>query len=396
MSRARVIYQSDAVFVGPNPGTATGAHMASGTIIYGDKGSQMSGQSLVDQLTRIQSANWSASVTRQDVNQWGELAAIDRVILEQPTVSLDLSWLVSSLANEKYIGLSVTPTGQTYAVTCVSGILTDVSDERNYFIVQAGEGLDANNNSTINTAGTTTYAFGSMFLSSYNTSASVGGFPTTSIRLEGSNYVVQTGTQGNAIPAVFPTDGTRVSGWFYSLPNATSSPDPGSGDLTISALRPGDITVSITNSGDGSQYSELGATPSSVSGALQGYSFSYDLRREALQKLGTAFAYSKEVTYPLQVNGSVNGLVTDMNTGALETIICNDKAYNIEVNIKKPGCEANRPVVAKYRLLNAKIDNQQYSLSIGSNKTFSYDFSAQIGSPQQLTQGFFLSGVIGN
>lgn len=389
----RATYASSAVYVGPNPGVATGALMTSGTITYGEKSGQMSGQSNIDSLTRIQSANWSASVTRTPVNQFGELAGIDQVILEQPTVSLDLSWLVSSLANDRLIGLTVTPTGQTYQSTCISGILSKTSDEKNYFIAKFLEGNDANNNTSV--AGSNTWGFGNMFLTSYSTNGAVGGFPTTSIRLEGANYVVQTGTQGNTSPAVFPTDGTRVSGWFYSLPTATSNPDPGSGDLTISALRPGDITVSLVSSGDGLDYRELGATPSSVSGALQGYSFSYDLRRESLQKLGTPFAYSKEVTYPLEVNGSVNGLVTDLNTGSLETIICNDRSFNIEVNIKKPGCEANRPVVAKYRLLNAKISNQQYSLSIGSNQTFSYDFTAQIGSPTQ-NQGLFLSGSVGN
>lgn len=402
MSRSRVIYQSDAIFVGPTP--ATGTHFSAFGALptggpsgyYGILNYQLSGtNSNIDLLTRVQSASWSAAVTRQNVNQFGELAAIDQVILEQPTVSLDLSWNVANLANEKYVGLTVTPTGQTQSVTCISGILTKVSDEKNYFIAQAGEGLDINNNTNVNIGGTNVYGFGNMFLSSYSTQGSVGNFPQTTIRLEGLNYVVQTGTQGNAIPAVLPTDGTRASGWFYSLPNVTSNADPGTGDLTISALRHGDITLSIVESGTNTEYHELGATPSAVSGAVQGYSFNYDLRRESLQKLGTPFAYSKEVTYPLEVNGSVNGLVTDLNTGSLETIICNDKNYTLEVSIKRPGCDVNRPVVAKYRLIGAKISNQQYSLNIGSNKTFTYDFTAQVGSPTQ-AQGLFLSGVVGN
>ncbi len=393
MSRNRVIYQSDGVYVGPTP--ATGAHTSSGQGLYGNLGGQLSGANSIDQLTRIQSVAWSAAVNRQNVNQFGELAAIDQVILEQPTVSLDLTWLLASFANERYIGLTVTPTGQTQQITCISGILTKVSDEKNYFIAQAGEGLDINNNPNLNIAGTNVYGFGNMFLNSYNSEGSVGNFPTVSARFEGLNYVVQTGVQGNAVPSVFPSDGTRVSGWFYSLPNTTSNADPGTGDLTISALRHGDITLSITESGTNAEYHELGATPSAVSGAVQGYRFSYDLRRESLQKFGTPFAYSKEVTYPLNVTCSINGLVTDLNTGSLETIICNDKQYNVEVAIKRPGCDANRPVVVKYRMLGAKVANQSYNLNIGSNKTFTYDFTAQIGSPTQ-NLGLFLSGVVGN
>lgn len=389
--RNRVIYQSDSVYVGPTP--ATGAHLSIGT--YGNKAAQLSGADQTDQLTRIQSASWSAAVTRQNVSQFGELAPIDQVILEQPTVSLDLSWILAGFANENYIGLTVTPTGQTQQITCISGILSKASDEKNYFILQAGEGLDANGNSTPNISSTNVYGFGNMFLSSYQSEGSVGNFPQVTTRFEGLNYVVQTGTQGNAIPAVFPTDGTRVSGWFYSLSNSTSNANPGSGDLTISALRAADMTLTITESGTNAEYSELGATPSAVSGAVQGYRFSYDLRRESLLKLGSPFAYSKEVTYPLEVTASVNGLVTDLNTGSLETIICNDKTYNIEVSIKRPGCDTNRPVIAKYRLLGAKLSNMQYSLNIGSNQTFTYDFTAQIGSATQ-SKGLFLSGVIGN
>jgi len=84
-----------------------------------------------------------------------------------------------------------------------------------------------------------------------------------------------------------------------------------------------------------------------------------------------------------------------LNTGSLETIICNDKQYNLEVSIKRPGCDANRPVVAKYRLLGAKVSNQSYQIDIGSNKTFTYDFTAQVGSATQ-NLGLMMSGVVGN
>lgn len=395
MARNRLIFQSEAIFVGPTP--STGAHTTSGLTpgLYGNAGAQGSGASLLDQLTRIQSCNYTLQIPRTDVNQFGELAAIDRVIVQSPSVSLDMSYILANFANEKYIGLTVTPTGQTYQVSCISGILTRASDEKNIFVVDSVEGQDVNGNTNVNVAGTNVYGFGNMFLSSYTSQGSVGNLPTVDVRFEGLNMVVQTGTQGNAIPAVFPSDGTRVSGWFYSVPLATSHADPGSGDLTISALRHGDMTLTIFNSGTTTEYAEFGATPSPVSGAVQGYRFNYDLRREDLQKLGTRFVYAKEVTYPLSVNCSVNGLVRDLNTGDLSTFICNDNSYDVELSIKKPGCEANRPVIAKYRLLGAKLDGSNYSLGIGNNKTFTLDFSRQIGSPTQ-NVGLFMSGVVGN
>lgn len=396
MARNRLIFQSEQVFISPSP--ATGALTTSGQTfpnLYNNMGGQYSGTSLIDQLTRIQSCSYSVQIPRTDVNQFGELAAIDRIILQQPTVSLDLSYILAGFANEKYIGLVVTPTGQTQQISCISGILSKATDEHNIFVLDSVEGQDVNGNTNINVVGTNVYGFGNMFLSSYTSQGSVGNFPTVDVRFEGLNMVVQTGVQGNSSPAVFPSDGTRVNGWFYTLNNATSHPDPGSGDLTISALRHGDMTLTIFQSGTSTEYVEMGATPSPVSGAIQGYRFSYDLRREDLQKLGTPFAYSKEVQYPLSVSCSVNGLVRDLNTGDLSTIICNDRAFDIELAIKKPGCEATRPVVAKYRLLGAKLDGQSYSLGIGDNKSFTLDFSRQIGSSTQ-NVGMFLSGTVGN
>lgn len=396
MPRNRLIFQSEAVFIGPTP--ATGIHVSavagSVTGAYGDR-NQLGGASLIDQLTRIQNCNYNVQIPRTDVNQFGELAAIDRVIVQSPSVSLDLSYVLANFANEKYIGLTVTPTGQTQQISCLSGILTKVTDEHNIFVVDSLEGQDVNGNSSLNVNGTNTYGFGNMFLSSYTSQGSVGNLPTVDVRFEGLNMMVQTGVQGNTIPAIFPTDGSRVTGWYYNLNNATSNPDPGSGDLGISALRHGDMTLTIFNSGSTVEYAEFGATPSPVSGAVQGYRFSYDLRREDLQKLGNRFLYSKEVQYPLSVSCSINGLVRDLNTGDLSAFICSDNTYDVELSIKRPGCEANRPVIAKYRLLGAKLDGQSYSLGIGSNKTFTLDFSRQVGSPTQ-NVGLFLSGTVGN
>ena len=61
--RKRVIYQSEALFAG-------GSY-----------------------LQRIQSINYSFTVPRTDVNQYGQLGQIERVITEVPTVSLLTIWL---------------------------------------------------------------------------------------------------------------------------------------------------------------------------------------------------------------------------------------------------------------------------------------------------------------
>mgnify|MGYP001249365503 CR=1 FL=1 len=80
MAKNRVIYQSDA--------------------LYASKTVNSTGQADHEQLRRVQSANYSLNITRQDVNQFGELARIDSLILESPTVSFDMSYLLSDGFNE--------------------------------------------------------------------------------------------------------------------------------------------------------------------------------------------------------------------------------------------------------------------------------------------------------
>ena len=75
MARNRVIYQSECLIV------SSGA-AATAAVDH-------------EQLERVQSANYSYTINRQDVNQYGELARIDSIVLDPPTVSVDFSYLIS-------------------------------------------------------------------------------------------------------------------------------------------------------------------------------------------------------------------------------------------------------------------------------------------------------------
>ena len=123
MARNRVIYQSEAVYVtqGVYDGGATAAD-TDGTAALTAKNAN-GYPTGVRNLDRVQSANYSFSISRQDVNQFGELAAIDRIITETPTVSFDTSYVMANLANEHLLGFEVTPSGTTAAaskmVSCI-------------------------------------------------------------------------------------------------------------------------------------------------------------------------------------------------------------------------------------------------------------------------------------
>jgi hypothetical protein len=450
MARNRVFYQSEALYVGPTP--ASGFHMSYGKrddVYHGDPslglghrghmnsaplgiadadmggyeagggvlgGGSVAGgnlipgsgyQSLVRRLHRIQDVSYSFNITRQDVNQFGELAAIDRVVLESPTVSLDFSYILANLENEHMLGFHVEQSGVaagTDALTAMSGFLTKVTDERNYFIQTTPEGDDAlgaaenalhlgNHDSA---GRTSVIGIGNGFMTSYTQEASVGDFPTASVSIEGLNMSFDIGTSGNYIPAVNPENGQKLTAVEYALPSGVSHHTGVGTNDRLSALRPGDITFELTRAGGASINGAL--TGLMLSDAkIQSYSLSFDLARDPLQKLGSRYAFSREITFPVTVTCTVDANVGDIYSGNLADLIDDDSNinYDIAISLRGPLADSDTLPVARYDLRNCKIDSQEYSSDVGSNKSVSLTFSSQIGGTKQTTKGLFMSGIRG-
>jgi hypothetical protein len=361
MARNRIIYQSEALYAGPSP--ATGDHFSAGN----------GGNNLVNQLHRVQSANYSFNIARQDVNQFGELGAIDRVILESPTVSLDFSYILNSFGNEESLGFGPL---DSVDVTCISGILNKTTDERNYFIRTVAEGSDALSIGT-GAANQNVIAIGNGFITSYSTEASVGNFPTATVNVEGLNMQFDAGVTGNYIPAVTPSNGAKITSKKYALPTAISSIAQGS----LSALRPGDINFTLDQPSGGATITDA---------KIQSYTISFDLARTPLQKLGSKFAFAREINFPVTVNMQIQAELGELTTGTLADIITADRTYDLQVTLKHPTSGTDHMI---YKVEGAKLDSQEFSSSIGANKAVTLNFSTQIGGPSQSSIGLFMSGL---
>jgi len=101
MGRSRVITQSQALFVSPSP--ATGNMFLS--VLGEDQGiNNATGLNRVVQIKRVQTVNFGETLERADVNQLGELAATDRVILSSPVANMDFTYLPTDGFNELQLG----------------------------------------------------------------------------------------------------------------------------------------------------------------------------------------------------------------------------------------------------------------------------------------------------
>lgn len=391
----RRIYQGDLLYCGPTGNfPATGA-LQSNAVWGNISGSIQSGTNLIAELYRVQKVDQAFSRKLKPLNQIGQLSQVDLVPIEPPDVTFSISYVLSNFANESNMGFNVNQAGDTQTVGCLSGILTQATASKNYFVKSVPEGQDAISNPA------TDYdvvSFGNTYISSYSSQGRVLDFPTVDISFASLNQQAQhvwglnTGLAA-ITPAVTPS-GTYITGFGYTLPTGTTSfNNLGLSNISgLSVLRPGDMILNLgLNAGDGF------FAPSNLSTnqgmKIQSYNLSFNFNLEDLAQLGSKFFYAKLPRFPLEATLTIEALAGDIQTGTLIEITNNNLTYNPSITINQPG--TSNPVVF-YQLGGAKLDTQSNSLAIGSNKTVSLTFRSTLGSATDLINNVYMSGICGN
>lgn len=455
--RNRVIYQSEALFVSPD---ATGYHytglsgfglmtppknnsMEAGGNVNGklhgwileddtfanwpkwnpgpvlDPALAESHGSVIKQLKRVQSVNYGFTVNRTDINQFGHLARLDSVVIENPTVNLDFSYYLLDGYNERH--LEFVTNGYDNAL---SGHLDPEYYQAgsNYFILTTPESRDAvagdiNLNRDDQELSKSVISIGNGYITDYTVDLAVGSIPSASVTIEGMNIQSNVGSTGIDLPSVDIYDGSKISdAWtgehyttlgnnpdactgLFSLP-ATNSGYTGCDD--VAALRPGDIMIdlgeksliSMQTSGDHRTNSQKGAAH------IQSASINLGLSRTNLQRLGSTFAFSKPIDTPITVTLSVSALMSELKEQNLVDILCKCEEADVNITIFDPACTTchtkKDPPAMRFSLRGAKLDSENFGSSIGDNKTVDLEFSAQVGGADDLAKGLFISGKEGN
>ncbi len=359
--RNRVIYQSEALFVNQNAGIRSG----------------------YNQLERVQSANYSFSINRQDINQFGQLGKLDSIQLDAPTVNADCSYYVTDGFTERALGFGLmTGFGNNASaeVAFVSGHLADGSG-RNLVIVTTPEGTDAD--LPVRATGTTDsmIGIGNCYLSDYSVEMAVGSIPTASVSFDALNINSDAAgaPEGFDSPAINPVDGTAISDKLI-LPNATT----GQGD--VAALRPGNITVDISTF-DGIPLANIGTDADG--GHIQSASLSIPMSRSTLERLGSRSAYARSVDFPVVATLSVSAILNEVEDSNLADIVDDEVEKNVTLRLKND----NDVTSVLYTLKGVSFDGESISSSIGSNKTVDLTFSTSVGGPADTSHGVFMSGI---
>lgn len=382
---------------------------------------------IIKQLKRIQTANYGFTINREDINQFGHASRLDSVIVESPTVNLDFSYYILDGYNERM--LEFVTDGQTNSF---SGLLTPELYQagNSFFILTAPEsrdavGGDANDYKNGNDDYKSVIALGNGYVTDYSVDIAVGAVPTASVTIEGMNIQSDVGTTGRNLPAIDMKDGSRVSdAWeyddkgviskkekgctgLYSLPAAVSgfkdcSAD-GDGNKIISnestaALRPGDVVLNLRNASL-LHKSVTGGRNETLMGSahVQSVNINVPMGRTTLQRLGSTFGFCKAIDLPLSMTMSVTALVSDLKENSLIDELCNCERVDLELDIYNPDCNGclvkTGNMAMKYALRGAVLESENYSSSVGDNKTVDLTFTAQVGGADDLTNGLFISGI---
>ncbi len=366
MARARTIAQNLGLLVGPSP--ATGAQ----------------GSALIE-LWGLQSLNYTWSNPKEDVLIYSQGAPLTRETVESPDVSLDFSYFLSTLLNEDALGFDVfrgaNATSQVFA-----SILAGTEAEKNYFVFVAPDGADAVGLSG-SSANIGILGIGNGFINSYSIEAAVGGFPTASVTVQGLNIRTYTGGTLQQSPAVDPTTGIEVGTGagganLFTVPTLINYYNT----TGASVIRPGDITLNLANVG--SIFHDYSVT------CPQSFNISVDFNRSEQLCLGSKYAVSRDVQFPINVNFEVEMLAKDIVTGSLANVLCQTGLFNAFISMKAPSCTGGGYERVGITLKRLSLEGQSWNTTVGSDpQTVTTTFIGQIGGTGDVANGLFMSGA---
>ena len=423
MGRNRVIYQSEALFIAPSStGTqvsgTSGPNASPSPFTASNTGELASGISLLKKMDRIQSCNFNFTVNRQDINEFGKLARIDSIVMEAPTVGLDFSYYVTDGYNERLMGFNITGVTDTNLVNnaqAISGLLSD-QQGNNYYILTVDEGEDVVGG--LLTPSSTIVGIGNGFITEYAFEASVGAIPTASITVEAFNIK----SDANDAPITISGTGSSLGGTIVTITGTSPAVDllaqpatkftgvrqaykldysrnftgaigsnPGvnftgftTGNSTVSALRPGDIVLTLPTSQDG--------LTNLTDAHIQSFSFTLPLSRTVLQRLGNTFGFARVIDVPINMDLSISAIVSELRDQNLFDLLTTPSKRDFSILLK----DSNGVNKIGYTIKGAIFQGESYSQGIGDNETVDITYTVQIGGANDIENGLFMSGSYQN
>ena len=106
MSRNRVAYYTEGIFIGPSPSSGFCFLHYTG-LLNNDHTNLVQNHNLLHNINRVQNASFSLSPSRTEIKQLGKRSLVSYPNVNSPNIKLDFEYLLNGLANDARIGLNV-------------------------------------------------------------------------------------------------------------------------------------------------------------------------------------------------------------------------------------------------------------------------------------------------
>jgi hypothetical protein len=387
-------------------------------------------------FNRIQKADVSVSVNRQNIKHLGSDSFLDRKIVSEPQINVNFDYFLTDGHEESVLGLNIASGHQSVSGT----IYENLREDKTAFLIIGEEPFDLTGYAAKpgKFKGCTALGLGNCYLTDYTISASVGSVAQASASMKCSNINYQC-VDGHtweeileAIGAIlnqtdladddfirFQDDGkiilnaeatnTEMKGLKHpslDLENKGAEItgtglvfDPILYNSAAAALAPGGIKVKLENLNIGGPLLSGDFIGSCLTGHvnLQSFNVKVPFEREDLYGFESIHAYGRKMKYPQLGNISFELTSSAFQSGEFTEILCNDREYNIEILLNNQcsfSClgSADKDTFMKLIVNNAKFDNYSINNDIGSISTVSCNFSFGMSK----SEGFFMSGSYPN
>ena len=386
MSRNRIIYNVQDLFFGLPSGET----------------SELSGYHILRRINRVQSVNYDFNISRTDIGVLGKTQNIARPIIEPPSISLDFSYFLEGVTNERRIGFNVDNQNESNKPLFVKNLFDSSRglDSRNIYLVTNNlSDLDIRGQSDSyeaaylsaepsekasliidnNSPGYGILAFQNAYVSNYSVDISVGNIPQVNVSCVADNVIYFPSGSGVSVPLLNTKDGTSYDGGAKILiPKhfKEKAPNVEFGSLTF---RPGNITVDIQK--------QTSTGINFHTETLQSFSLELPLDRENISYLGYKLYADRPIKLPIKSSLKLGFLDKQSLSGSLFSEINRDESYNFVVNCKKD----NGDVGLRYLVSGAKFESVSHSSSVGDNFNSEMSFSVEMDL-DDYKNGIFVSG----
>lgn len=357
-TRNRVIYAGNTILMSESPSWEDQTGVAS-----------------LKSIRRVQSSNIEISTPVTRAKQVSSSDFTFQRYLQYPKISTSFSYYLTDNSNELIMGFI------TDGVTGCFKNFADFGKDQNIFYVLSN--TNAEDFSDVGSlSGYDVMSIGNCFLTSYSINAAVGTIPTASASYDCLNILFQnyTGT-GTLLPSIDLTGTVRSTG-TYALTAFNLNPQNyfSNQDVRPAALRPGDVVLQM-------QQPLIGGIryAGTVEANITSVNIEIPLDRKDLVGFGSNYPYDKRLLFPIIGTLSFDGIFDKAVTGDFSQIFDDENEYDFTFVFKN----CNGDTSYTLGVSNARVESQNFNLSIGDNMAFSSQFSFRISE----TSGFTISGA---